>query len=104
MTQKEKDYLLQKRLNVLTAIEPICKAFKITDYDYLINPNGGQSEALKINDTLIGCTSNSISAIVDELIGYIFVTRYCRNRQIGAFQKQTLNVITQYWKREREQT
>lgn len=85
-----------KREEVLTAIKPICEAFGIVDYEYII---GGEkaTEILRINDTYIGCSGNSFSAVVDELIGYIFIMRYCRNRSLGAFDKQTKNYIKRYW-------
>lgn len=87
-------YLEQKRKEVLKEIEPICKAFNIQDYDYIIKDG---REVLKIYNTYIGCKGNSISAIIDELIGWIFVKIYCKNRSIGAFEKQTLNVVKRYW-------
>lgn len=88
------DYYANKKTEVMAAITPICNAFGITDFDYVIND---QQERLKLNNTQIGCRDNSVSAVVDELIGYIFVTRYCRNRHIGAFETQTLNCIRKYW-------
>lgn len=84
-----------KRETILTALAPICEVFGIVDYDYLIDATG--KELLKLNDTYIGCSGNSISAVIDELIGYIFITRYCNNRSLGAFDKQTKNVIKRYW-------
>lgn len=89
-------YLTQKRQDVLKEITPICRVFGIKDFDYIINTETGK-EKLKLNDTYIGCSCNSISSIKDELIGYIFVNTYCKNRSIGAFQKQTLNAIKRYW-------
>ena len=91
------EYLKEKREKVLKAIKPICEAFGISDYDYIVN-DSPPSELLRIYDTKIGCCSNSISAITDELIGWIFVEIYCRNRYIGAFKTQTLNVVKQYWR------
>ena len=85
-----------KRDEVLQAITPICNVFGIKDFDYIVDADK-QIERLKLNNTLIGCSDNSVSAVVDELIGYIFVMRYCRDRWIGAFRVQTLNVIKQYW-------
>jgi glutamine synthetase len=79
---------------VLQAITPICKAFGITDFDYTIE-NG--QERLHLGQIEIGCTSNSINAIIDEVIGYVFVTRYCFNRSIGAFQGQVMKNIKRYW-------
>lgn len=93
---RDLEYLKKKRVEVLDAIKPICDAFGITDYDYEVKESG-QTELLRIKNTKIGCSCNSISAIVDELIGYIFVTRWCRNRYLGTFKTQTLNVIREYW-------
>ena len=89
-------YLEQKRKEVLEEIKPICEAFKIKDYGYIVKESG-QRETLRIYNTYIGCSCNSISAVIDELIGWIFVKIYCKNRSIGAFEKQTLNVIRKYW-------
>lgn len=90
-------YAQAKRTEVLDAITPICKAFGINDYDYIISPN---FELLRTNDTLIGCSANSVSAVIDELIGYLFVARFCRNRSIGAFATQTINQVKRYWLKE----
>lgn len=90
------DYLQEKRVEVLEAIKPICEAFKIKDYDYIIQATG-QREILKVNNVKIGCDSNSVSAVIDELIGYIFISRFCKNRSIGVFRTQTLNAIREYW-------
>ena len=87
---------MEKREQVLNAIKPICEAFKIDDYDYVIDYEKG-IERLRIYDTEIGCSCNSVSAIIDELVGYIFVNRWTRNRHLGAFQTQVLNVIKRYW-------
>lgn len=88
------EYLKEKRLEVLKEIKPICEAFNITDYDYVIEKG---IERLRLYETYIGCSSNSVSAVVDELIGYIFIKRWCRSRSLGAFDKQTKNVIKRYW-------
>lgn len=93
------EYLENKRKEVLEAIRPICEAFGITDYDYIVQESG-QRERLKLKDVYIGCTANSIDAVINEVIGYIFVTRYCRERSIGAFRTQTLNCIKRYWIKE----
>lgn len=90
------EQLNKKRIEVLSAIEPIMKAFGITDYDYIVRDKG-QRETLRIYDTKIGCSYNSVSAVVDEVIGYIFVKVYCKNRSIGAFKAQTLSRIKEYW-------
>lgn len=91
--QERIEYLYKKRLQVLEEIKPICDAFKIDKYDYLVEDC---KERLKINDQLIGCDSNSIYAIKQELIGYIFVC-YFKERSLGAFKKQTFNQIKGYW-------
>lgn len=91
-----KEMLCAKRIEILEAIKPYCDVFGIEDYDYIINADTG-SEKLKLNDTYIGCTGNSTLAVIDEIIGYVFVKRFCKNRYIGAFSKQTINAITQYW-------
>ena len=93
---RDMKYLEEKRLKVLDEIKPICEAFAITDYDYEINDDM-YTEVLKIGDIKIGCADNSISAVVDELIGYIFITRWCRNRSLGTFGTQTKNVIKRNW-------
>ena len=89
------EYLQQKRLEVLEAIKPICEAFGIKDYDYEINETA-PTEALRIYDTRIGCASNSTSATIEELVGWIFI-RTWRNRGLRAFSIQTKNVIKKYW-------
>lgn len=90
------EYLKGKRKEVLKEIKPICEAFNITDYDYVIRETG-QRETLTIEGTEIACSCNSISATIDELIGYIFIRRWCRNRSLGTFSTQTQNIIKQHW-------
>lgn len=97
MKKEDFDYIKEKRLKILETIKPICDAFQIDDYDYLIRDDFQQTETLRIYDTYIGCSYNSIEAVVDELIGYIIINRYCRNRSLGAFNIQTKNHIKQYW-------
>ena len=95
------EQLNKKRIEVLSAIKPIMQAFNIGDYDYVVKETG-QREILRIYDTKIGCSYNSVSAVVDEVIGYIFVKIYCKNRSIGAFKAQTLSRIKEYWIKECE--
>jgi len=92
----DKEYLTEKRLQILEEIKPICDAFKITDYDYEVNIEKG-IERLRLNNTSIWCSCNSVSDVVDELVGYIFIKRWSHNRYLGAFEKQTTNVIKRYW-------
>lgn len=85
-----------KRLKILEEIKPICEAFNITDYDYIVKKDL-QTETLRINNTYIACSLNSVSAVKDELIGWIIINIYSKNRGLGAFQKQTENHIKRYW-------
>jgi hypothetical protein len=87
---------MDKRTEILEAIKPICEAFGITEYDYVINYKRG-IERLIVNGIEIGCSCNSVSAVIDELIGYIFIKIYCRNRSLGAFETQVKNQIKRYW-------
>ena len=88
-----------RRTEVLTAITPICEAFGIKDFDYIV-VSENHIERLKLNSVQIGCACNSVSAVIDEIIGYLFATRFCRNRSVGAFQTQTLNAVKRYWLKE----
>lgn len=84
-----------KKTEVIKAIKPICKAFNL-EYDYIVKETG-QTEILVLNGQKIGCSYNSIEAIINEIIGYLFIKIYYRNNWIGNFRIQTLNVIKQYW-------
>ena len=91
-----KEYLIKKREEVIETLTPYCKIHKIKKLDYIVDLDRG-SEYLRLDDTLIGCTANSIHAIINELIAYVFVTQYCPEHYIGHFEKQTLNVVKSYW-------
>ena len=96
MTEEELiEYYEKKVSTVVEEIKPICEVFHI-DYDYIWDAKTHQ-EYLVLNGQKIGCTGNSISAVKDELLGYIFVTKYCKNRSLGHFEKQVLNQIKWYW-------
>lgn len=90
------NFLKEKRIEALSNIKPYCEVFGIENYDYFVNTNTG-GEVLKLNNTYIGCTGNSIMAIIDEVIGYIIINRYCKNRSFGAFRTQTMNEIKSFW-------
>jgi len=94
---RDMEYLEKKRTKVLEAIKPICEAYGIpeTEYDYEVQETG-QSETLWINGTRIGCSSNSISAVITELTGYIFLSVW-RERSLGHFETQVKNEIKRYW-------
>lgn len=89
------EYLQEKRLKVLDAIKPICEAYGIVDYDYEVDSHG-QREVLRIYDTKIGCSCNSILAVKQELTGYIFIMMW-KGRSLGAFAPQTKKEIKTYW-------
>ena len=95
MTEEGMKRLQEKRIEVLKAIKPICEAFKIKDYDYVIQETG-QIETLVLNGQKIGCSMNSIYAIKNEIIGYIFAKIYCKDKW-WHFKQHTLKFIKQYW-------
>ena len=85
---------MKKEREVKRAIKPLCKSFKIK-YEYVdVLP---LKEILILDGQKILCTENSVEQIRDKVIGYIFAEIYCKNNSIGAFQKQTLNVIKKDW-------
>lgn len=90
------NYLEEKRLKVLEEIKPICDIFGLNDYDYLIDIDKGE-ETLRINDTYIGCTSDNILAIKNELIGYIFINIYCKSINLGPFEPHIKKQIKRNW-------
>jgi hypothetical protein len=89
-------YLSKKRMDILKTIKPICELFGIEEYDYIVKESG-QLETLVLDGTPIGCSGNSTIAVVDELIGYLFIEKWCKHRCLGAFEKQSTNVITRNW-------
>lgn len=93
---RDMKYLEEKRLKVLEEIKPICEAFAIIDYDYEINDDM-YTEVLRLNNTKINCSINSISATIDEVIGYLFINYYYENRSLGAFETRVKNRITGTW-------
>ena len=97
----EFNYLQEKRIKVLEAIKPICEVFGIKDYDYVVQEKE-QSEILRIGKVKIGCSSNSIESIIEELVGYIFIKVWCRGRYLGAFSTQTKNIIKEFWLKEKQ--
>lgn len=93
--------LEDKRQEMLNAIEPICKAFNIKDYDYYIYCNlstGVYDEYLVLENTQICCTLNSEIAVIDEIIGWLFVNSFCKNRSIGRYKENTLKYVRRHWK------
>ena len=85
---------MKREREIKKAIKPLCKTFKI-NYDYIeLLP---LEEILFLNGQKITCTGDNVEQIRDKVIGYIFAEIYCKNNSIGAFQKQTLNVIKKDW-------
>ena len=85
---------MKKEREIKKAIKPLCKIFKIK-YEYIeLLP---LEEILFLNGQQIKCTGDTVEQIRDKVIGYIFAEIYCKNNSIGAFQKQTLNVIKKDW-------
>lgn len=88
------DELNLKRTEVIKEIKPICEAFNI-EYDYIVKETG-QTETLVLDGQKIGCSMNSIYAIKNEIIGYIFAKIYCKDKW-WHFKPHTLKYIKQYW-------
>lgn len=87
------EYLKLKRNEVLDAITPICEAFGIADYDYIVDGKIYR-ETLKLNNTYIGCTCDSLEAIMNELISYIVIKRKV---DLGAFKNQAIKYLERHW-------
>lgn len=86
--------LKELRQKVVEKIKPICSAFEIYDYDFLV---GYGNQCLKLNNVKINCTYNSEEAILNELIGYLFVTKYAEMNYIGN-SEEVLETIKCKWK------
>ena len=95
------EYNKQKRQNVLDKIKPLCELFHIKEYDYIIeekSENGYYTgEYLLLDGQKIGCCGNSEESTFYEAVGYVIIKRYCKWRNLGAFEKQTKNYIKRYW-------
>ncbi len=91
------EYRKSKREKILKVIKPICEVFEISSYDYIYDEH---RERLVIEGQAIGCSGNSIGAVVMELINYIWIETYAHNRCLGAFEKQTLNYLKRMWIKE----
>ena len=96
--KEEMKYLQEKRLEILKAIKPICDAFGIKDYDYIVKETG-IAETLRIYDTYIGCTFDSEFAVVNELIQFLVINR---NIYLGRFAPQTSRTLSRNWLSEEE--
>ena len=87
---KLKEYLGNRRLKVLERIKPMCEAFGIGNYDYVITE--GYNEHLELEGITIDCTSNSIEMTVQELVGFIFIHYWDR-----ALDESAMREIKRYW-------
>lgn len=95
-------YLKEKRMKVLNTITPVLRPFGITKVDYEINLETYQ-ETLVIDDTKIGCTCNSIEAILREVIGYLFIKIWVPSSRILRYDpcvEHRIELITHYWVKE----
>lgn len=95
-------YLEEKRMKVLSTIIPVLRPFGITKVDYEFNLETYQ-ETLVIDDTRIGCTCNSLEAILQEVIGYLFIKTWVPSSRILAYDPcvdHCIGIITHYWVKE----
>lgn len=83
-----------KREAILETIKPICEAFGVENYDYVVDRSKG-IERLVIEGQAIGCMCNSIGAVVNELITYLFV-EYTVDKYHYISDKVIKN-LTRYW-------
>ncbi len=96
-------YLEEKRMKVLNAIIPVLRPFGITKVDYEVNLETYQ-ETLVIDDTRIGCTCNSIEAILQEVVGYLFIKTWVPPRILVSdpYVDHCVETITRYWVKEEQ--
>ena len=71
--------LTEKRAEVLAALKPVMNAFGYGDgeYDYIVKDTL-QTETLRIGDTYIGCSLDSLDAVMDEALSFLFLERVDR--------------------------
>lgn len=95
-------YLEEKRMKVLSTIIPVLRPFGITKVDYEVNLETYQ-ETLVIDDIRIGCTCNSLEAILQEVIGYLFIKTWVPSSRILAYDPcvdHCIGIITHCWVKE----
>ena len=88
------EYLQGKRNTVLETIKPLCEAFGITEYDYVVSDG---REYLEVEGTKIGCSMNSISATVRQLVNYIWVKTVYPYIYLEGDEEKIYNTLTRYW-------
>ena len=74
-------------------LKPYAELFRL-EIDYKWD---GTQELLVVDGTEICCGYDSTYGVMREFIGYLFI-RINRDYTLGAFDKQTRNVIQQYWR------
>ena len=96
----DKEYYSEFRLEVLKSLTPKLNAWGITDFDFIVDfdENGHlKHEYLRIHKDIVGCMFDSLHAIEEEAIGWLFL--YIWERSLGAFEIQTTNVIKRFWRK-----
>lgn len=88
------EYREIKRNKVLEVIKPICEAFEIEDYDYIINAG---IERLIVEGQAICCSCNSIGATVNQLINYIWLKSYAKSHWICDNEDELIDNLKSYW-------
>lgn len=89
--------LEKKRNSVLKVIAPLMSYFQITNYDYKI---AHTRETLVIEGTCIECALNSIGAILNELVNYIWIKTYAEDFYLGEHSEDLLHILKSSWSME----
>lgn len=92
MKPEDKEYYEKKKIDVLERLKPIADLIGI-DLDY--HAYDGTREYLICDDQRICTNCTSLYGIENEFWGYVFIKKY--DRWLGHFEKQTKNVIREYW-------
>lgn len=102
MKKSWSQYLQEKRVEVLKTVKPILEPFDITEVDYVIDENTKQ-EILVIEKAKIDCSCNSIEAIIQEVVGYLFIKTWVPSSRILYYDPHVnhcIEMITHYWIKE----
>ena len=102
MSFNHEEYMAKKKQEIMASLTPKLNAWGVTDFDYEYTLTEDKkytdSEWLRIGKDYIGCHSNSVSAVEEEALGWLFIRIWCKSRHLGAFKIQTKNVIQAYWR------
>lgn len=103
------NYYTKKKKNVLRLLRPFLEGFiqlKPCDYEYKIIMNDDdifpQEQLIILHDT-IGCSGNSIEAILLEAFGWAMINFYERNTRPEVIHKSTKEYIMRYWLNENKE-